>query len=244
MTLQDIPVANWWEFVKFGFSKAGCVPRVSKRPLRIVSLCTGLSTEGYALHKLSVPFEMLLTCDLKDISLHIQRNGIMGHRSHHHYNQVFDLLPPDAEPHCLLHDQCCGLQAAMNPDILVSGFPCQPYSTISSKRHKPGGVVSHPAYPMGEAMLKAVDRFRPAAFLLENVVGFARPVQGRDHTPLEEMVEHIKEHGCYHVVAFNMQLVHWAQCTRDRTSSFFCKTHFEISGGVRFQFDHIVNIQN
>ena len=48
-------------------------------------------------------------------------------------------------------------------DLLVVGFPCQPYTRQNVKRFTPGGVMEHAQRNATYAMLDTLRKFRPQA---------------------------------------------------------------------------------
>jgi DNA (cytosine-5)-methyltransferase 1 len=80
------------------------------------------------------------------------------------------------------------IDEAMIPpfDILVGGFPCQPFSSIGKRQgfqHKTQGTLFHD-------VARILDHHRPKAFLLENVSGLVTHDEGRT---LEVILEILHE---------------------------------------------------
>ncbi len=116
--------------------------------LRVVSACSGLGTECFALHRLGQKFTLLSSCDVAPA---MRAFCEMNHA-----------------PKTVFHDCCTdewvkGVPAA---DLLVAGFPCQPFSVA--------GVHGGELDPRGTViwwLLKWIRRAQPACVLLENVPG-------------------------------------------------------------------------
>lgn len=53
------------------------------------------------------------------------------------------------------------------PDIILAGFPCQPYSVAGYRK----GVEDHRGGDIIEAMFSVIDTYKPPVILLENVKG-------------------------------------------------------------------------
>eukprot|EP00959_Pyramimonas_sp_CCMP1952_P166876 3487702-Pyramimonas_sp.AAC.1 len=150
----------WQEFIKTG---AAAYSRPLQRPLVLASLCTGMGTEAYVCHKLNIPFKILVGCDIKNASsqLHLQH---MGSRPEaipdHWFPDLFALLRALKSGRCLIcmrHDgRQCNPTPSERVDILVSGFPCQPFSaarrgrfTEDERNHSKGGF--------SDAVAEAID---------------------------------------------------------------------------------------
>jgi hypothetical protein len=209
---------EWWEFILRGAKHQRLSRGEQKRPLTVLSLCSGLGAESAALAKLGLNFRVLATCDLKEEVLMLESRK-KAHQPMHHYRDVFDLLHGSAT--CCLHQQPCdfmrdakdqGLHAL---DILVAGFPCQPFTRQSVKRYQPGGVEGHQKWNLGDAMVEAVQKYAPRAFCFEQVPGFSDPVPGRDTTPLDVFTAKIHAIG-YEMVVVQMDLADWVQADRAR----------------------------
>ena len=75
------------------------------------------------------------------------------------------------------HGDITKIDAADIPDfdVLLAGFPCQPFSSIGQRqgfKHKTQGTLFYD-------VLRILEEKRPAAFLLENVVGLVNHDAGR-----------------------------------------------------------------
>lgn len=69
-----------------------------------------------------------------------------------------------------------------NFDILMAGFPCQPFSSIGQRkgfRHKTQGTLFYD-------VLRIIQDKRPSAFLLENVVGLVNHDKGKTFRVIQE----------------------------------------------------------
>lgn len=125
-------------------------PGPGTRPLHVASVCTGLATETLVLkHLLKRDLTHEFMCDKDDNVQKLLKANFPGTRI------VSDATGP-------------GLQGpAKKPvDLLVSGFPCQPYS----RQGKRLGAEDGRADAL-EAILKWIRRNLPTLVVLENVVG-------------------------------------------------------------------------
>jgi DNA (cytosine-5)-methyltransferase 1 len=69
-----------------------------------------------------------------------------------------------------------------NFDILLAGFPCQPFSSIGQRKgfkHKTQGTLFYD-------VLRIIQEKRPSAFLLENVVGLVNHDKGKTFKIIQE----------------------------------------------------------
>lgn len=125
-------------------------PGPGTRPLHVASVCTGLATETLVLkHLLKRDLTHEFMCDKDDNVQKLLRANFPGTRI------ISDATGPGL------------LQPTKKPvDVLVSGFPCQPYS----RQGKRLGAVDRRADAL-EAILNWIRRNLPTLVVLENVVG-------------------------------------------------------------------------
>eukprot|EP00959_Pyramimonas_sp_CCMP1952_P262665 5492420-Pyramimonas_sp.AAC.1 len=200
------------------------------RDLVIGSLCSGLGTESSVAHRMGIRTTTLFACDIKAESLdfHKRRSGMgLGDEPLHFYKNVFDLLGGlQGQPDKL---QCvtCLDQPKCNPfigteakrvDLLVGGFPCQPYSLASTKRFLDGGPKAHPKSAVTQSMADSVALMKPHAFIFENVPGFGRAV-GAEEPPLKAFLAQLD--GDYIVQSFKLSLSDWIDVDRQRLAHGF-----------------------
>ena len=125
-------------------------PGPGTRPLHVASVCTGLATETLVLkHLLKRDLTHEFMCDKDDNVQKLLKANFPGTRI------VSDATGP-------------GFQGpAKKPvDLLVSGFPCQPYSRQGKRQGAEDGRAD-----ALEAILKWIRRNLPTLVVLENVVG-------------------------------------------------------------------------
>ena len=120
------------------------------RPLHVASVCTGLATETLVLkHLLKRDLTHEFMCDKDDNVQKLLKANFPGTRI------LADATGPGL------------LEPAKSPvDVLVSGFPCQPYS----RQGKRLGAGDRRADAL-EAILRWIRRNLPILVVLENVVG-------------------------------------------------------------------------
>ena len=208
---DDFPLKEWWRFVRAATAGRRAQRGAQMRALAILSLCTGLCSESMACEALDIDADLVATCDPKPISKQVLDRRPFGMRPLHHFQDVFTLLA-DAGT-CVVHGVTCTLDAA---DILIAGFPCQPYSKQNAKRNRDGGPASNPLFSLTKAMVDAVRLFEPYMFLFENVAGFAEPIKGQVDTPLGAFVHALQAVGRYIVMVVYMHLSDWVVMSRSR----------------------------
>ena len=72
-----------------------------------------------------------------------------------------------------------------NFDVLLAGFPCQPFSTIGQRagfKHETQGTLFYD-------VLRIISAKRPAAFLLENVKGLVSHNKGKTFETIKKSLE-------------------------------------------------------
>ena len=117
--------------------------------LRLASACSGMGTEAWALSRLGYEFEHVLACEIKP---HMRKFIEAHHKPQH---MVHDVTKRD-------------FLKAGPADVMVAGFPCQPFSLAGSREGVDdakgrGKIILHIA--------KWIKTHQPRCFLLENVLG-------------------------------------------------------------------------
>ena len=162
------------------------------RPLRISSWCSGICSEMHACSALGVEATLTLACDTKPSIQRLLLSGQLGFTPTHLFDNLWGLVgtnsrPPESKPKCLKHCKQCPVPTIdydrggeERDDILVAGFPCQPFSTQTAQRRTPGAVTKHKLYPVGKGVQQGIFEHRPRSFILENVMGFMQPFKSVD----------------------------------------------------------------
>ena len=89
------------------------------------------------------------------------------------------------KPCCLLQGSRAGCCPASNAQLAVAGSPCNPYSTLRTKRFCPDSVQSHGLY---DTTFQWLCKFTPVTFIMEQVPGFDLPdASGSNDTPLKRL---------------------------------------------------------
>eukprot|EP00959_Pyramimonas_sp_CCMP1952_P123534 2582500-Pyramimonas_sp.AAC.1 len=111
-----------------------------------MSLCSGLCSEARVLDILSIDYTLVATCDLKDPIAVLESRKPPNRRPLHHFSDMFDMLRGKYDS-CMFHGCTCAGPPPDELDILVAGFPCQPYSRSSGKRKLNSGIETSEKYP-------------------------------------------------------------------------------------------------
>ncbi len=121
-----------------------------KRPLRLATCCSGMEAPCFALQDMGQPFRLVLSCEkVPALQTFI--------RVHHHPQRMLDDVTSKAF-----------LDAGGEADLMVAGFPCQPFST-QGKNEGEGDTKNRGTIVW--YILQWLANHRPAAFVLENVSG-------------------------------------------------------------------------
>ena len=159
---------------------------MSKKRLRVVSACSGLCSESFALKAMGIEHGLILAAEQKKC--------------------LRDFIRQNHNPRILARDVCSpGFHKnGANADLMVAGCPCQPWSAQGSnlgEKDYRGGL-----FP---AMVKWSRKHRPRAIILENVTGLAR----KHKATLEKLVKALKsikrknrkgKSGCYYDVQWTV----------------------------------------
>ena len=176
--------------------------------------------------RLKVPCRFLGTCDIKrPVSKYVAELPL-GSRPEHHYHDVHELLKLDS-CYCMIHQRRC-LPPTESVDLLVAGFPCQPYSRQNNKRQLPEADESYYLCPVSLSMKEALQKWRPRCYLFENVEGFldrgASQVSGFDI--LFNALTNEQEYTC-ETIALNLR--DWVDAERTRVFVFgFLRHHLRL----------------
>lgn len=203
----------WQAYFKNAMAENRFLRGEQLRPLSLMSLCSGMCCEAFACMELNIPAEVEATCDPKLVTANF--GGASGLPAKHHFLDVFDLLAgDDLGAMCARHNDTC--TPRIHRDLLIAGFPCQPFTQQRGERYKDLGVVGHKDYGLMEGMISSLVRLKPHAFIFENVSAFARPAQNMHCTPLELFISKLKETNKYWVRAVQLHLSVWVEANRSR----------------------------
>lgn len=196
---ENFPVNIWKIDIFKLLSNAGLDSAEWYRPLRVVTLCSGLGTPCLALRELGIPFTEWYGADPKDSCLQIAENA--GLVPKHFYSCVQDVLEGLLEGgrQCKIHagwscESCSTNMDNMEsteaggapPDFLVAGFPCAPFSSQRPGRFSQGETSwrNHPETKVMQDVAAVIRSSEPRAGLLENVVGFLKMAR-TDHVAVQ-----------------------------------------------------------
>ena len=184
---ENFPVNIWKIDIFKLLSNAGLDSAEWYRPLRVVTLCSGLGTPCLALRELGIPFTEWYGADPKDSCLQIAQNA--GLVPCHFYGCVQDVLEGGQ---CKIHGRSCSTNMESTeaggapPDFLVAGFPCAPFSSQRPGRFSQGETSwrNHPETKVMQDVAAVIRSSEPRAGLLENVVGFLK-MSRTDHVAVQ-----------------------------------------------------------
>eukprot|EP00929_Paragymnodinium_shiwhaense_P094960 TRINITY_DN55868_c0_g1_i2.p1 TRINITY_DN55868_c0_g1~~TRINITY_DN55868_c0_g1_i2.p1 ORF type:complete len:482 (+),score=38.97 TRINITY_DN55868_c0_g1_i2:155-1600(+) len=194
----------WARWLLDGFSAVRQELSEQKRALRVLSCCTGMCGEHFALEALDVKHEILSASDLKldarlSASFHVEAGHVYDDMSG-------QLLPPSSTAKCSLHPGA-NCQDKQRPDLLVAGFPCQPFSKLGSAAKTREGPRSHPQFPAMKQLLEVIANRRPRMCVIENVetMDVAYPSTCDDQlSPLQEFVGFLRTKARYNCRVVNV----------------------------------------
>ena len=149
------------------------------RPLRLATVCSGLNSPWHALRRMGVDAAEVASAELKERAWRFcQNNGLVGGC----WFTGAVPLSSGAASFCRVHGEShCFAERGL--DLLVAGFPCQPYSRKRRGSSDAANVAQHPSFMMSNVVEKITLLWRPALALLENVVGFDANRLGADPPP-------------------------------------------------------------
>lgn len=113
-----------------------------------------------------------LTCEINEDALITYKANYIPNHEHKYHNDILDL-----------HD-------VPNHDVLVAGFPCQPYSIAGLRK----GLNDERGGDLFLAILKILNEKRPSVFLLENVKGMVNHDKGQT---FQFMIKSLEECGYF-----------------------------------------------
>lgn len=209
---------DWEKYIKPTLEEIWTRRGQQSRPLSLMSLCSGMCTEAFACTRLQVQVELEATCDPRYAAVRFADKKY-GVPSKHHFEDVFDLLEEvssvqDPCGRCLTHDDICAPE--VHRDLMVAGFPCQPFTQQRGQRYKDRGVVGHKGFCLMDAMVAREVRLKPRSFVFENVSAFSRPAKNMSGTPLDQFLARLKQAN-YWVAAMHLHLSVWVDANRSRS---------------------------
>ncbi len=183
-----------------------------KEPLVLHTGFSGIGSVGEALSCLGISFHEECAIEQKKSAYKFVRDNC---RQPHCWLTDVEATLRDGQCHCLVHDRVCKLPSAKRPDLLVSGFPCRPYSAI-----RPGSDVAedrrnHPDFKKTRWALEHLRQLRPRAALFENVPNFTsgNTIAGTSH--IKEFCQEARSIG-YSVAWDLMDLAPWVGANSKR----------------------------
>lgn len=232
------PPTKWPSYILDAHARRRQSLGAQMRDLSILSLCTGLCAESTACRALNIKVSVEAACDIKKNVEIVQACKTGPERPKHFFGDVFGLVSGDSTS-CQWHATTSQCQERLqNLDLLVAGFPCQPYTKQNPKRRKVGSGASteeHRLQRVTAAMHDALERFTPKGFIFEQVPGFADVLPEHGKSALELFIEKVKAQGKYHVFTFALHLEVWVEASRTRR-----RGDFGVTCGVQSRLFSVV----
>lgn len=165
---------RWTELVD---SLADFAPKVV-----LLELCAGASTAAYALQLLLGQDKVSLAGSFdSDAGLRPVQQAIHGRLipGIHHLGGAGDILrrPVDSFP---------------DADIIVSGPPCPPYSSLGRRKHFEDNRAA-PFWRVIDIIIVKAEQGQLRGFVLENVMGIDQKANGSAKTPLNIIMDELKD---------------------------------------------------
>lgn len=126
------------------------------KKLKFIDLFAGIGGMRIAFE--SVGAECVLTCEINEDALITYKANFKSNSSHIYHNDILTLTKDIVPTH----------------NILVAGFPCQPYSIAGLRK----GLKDERGGDVFLSILKILKEKKPDAFLLENVKGMLNHDKG------------------------------------------------------------------
>lgn len=190
------------------------LPRETTRPLLIESACVGTFSESMVLKALGIPFQAIVASDKKAAAQKFIKENSLP------VEHVFASFEEQIAGHgfCKQHAQDCGipLETLKHPDILIAGFPCQPFSTCrvkSGTTARTGHAGAHPDSRVGfNEIADLLSTREPKTALFEQVKGFDSAQGGY----LDKFIDEILSRHFAAIRVVELNLSTWCTATRDR----------------------------
>ncbi|CAE7938635.1 unnamed protein product [Symbiodinium necroappetens] len=177
---QDGPEA-WWVTLLEKHTKEYHYPSPRSSSLTLVSGCSGMLAEAFALQELGFSVEVVSVSEKQERCLDIIRANFCVRHTFKDMLEQCALKPADSQhSNGSDHDHAEGARGA------VCGTVCAPYSVQREKRFSGGSVTSHLAHALtAEGIVEWLGRVSPEAGVCENVMGWDMPLDvSTSETPL------------------------------------------------------------
>ena len=184
-----------------------------KRALRHRSMYTGMNSQQQIFMLFGIVSVDEVGAEVKDSARRFMKaNNILPSKCHVKAEQMLESACDDGE----------------RADFFSAGFPCQPWSQMSRKKHP---AHLHPLFAQFLNTVKYILRTKPLLALLENVLGFLHQMfvfEGQEWESafayLEAQLSHM-----YSVGFVELNLATWIDVRRPRVF-IFC-VHYDVEGG-------------
>lgn len=170
-----------------------------RRPLLVGQHCAGMGPASAVFEALDMPYREVFASDPKPAALAF-RAGYGCQPCERQYRTIRDVIespPPD------------------RPDLELTGFPCQPYSTMRNYRFTGQLPERHAQYSVADDVLRAMTVTRPRCAIVEQVRGFAMS-QNNGPSELDGFIAKVRRIGLWYFLVMSVALSIWVPATRDR----------------------------
>ena len=199
------------------------------RNIRLQTGYSGIGSIGRVLTEMDIAFVEDAGVEINKSAYHFCRQN--GTLPTHWFQDMEEVVRLGAGS-CWQHQKHCTLPLA-RPDLLVSGFPCRPYS-----RQRPGSScetdrADHIDFKKTQWAIQHFAKVRPHMALFENVEGFASrgPDDTAETSHLEEFCEQLRGLG-YSVAWGVLDLTPWIAANSTRVYIWCVDSMLESAGSL------------
>ena len=192
------------------------------RPLLVTTAFSGLASIMQALKDLQISARELAAAEPKPSAQTFCRSNNL--LAEHHFLDVRDLTKTGFGK-CIRHGDC--KMPEERADLLVMGFPCQPYSAQRTGSDDADNVRQHECFQYGHEAVRFILKTRPRSGLLENVMKFDTDHKGAS-TPFDHDMVNFCDNLCddlrannFHTKKIYLDLNPWVNANSLRIYIFF-----------------------
>jgi len=164
-----------------------------------------------------IPYELLWTADPKPGSL--EQMLFMEVKPGAHFDTMKELIERAGK--CRVTNVTVHLPPATDanqPDILIIGFCCQPWTAMRANRFEEGNPQQHPLFDTTHETIELLHGSRAKAAICEQVGGFNMKSRNDNlpGTPADRFVEKVQARNTYAVKVLKYSGEHWNKIPRVR----------------------------
>ncbi|CAE8649286.1 unnamed protein product [Polarella glacialis] len=203
-------------------------------PVALFSACTASFAEASVFKELGIPIRCLGTSEPCEAFREFAQSN---HDADHWHLTMQDQI--EDKP-CTIHKDATSCCVVVQPDYLVMGTPCNPFSRQRNKRFHEKSVMQHELaqHTFTDAYL-LLEKYEPPSATMEQSDGFSAPLHaGSDDSPLKRFLAGLDsrkfKHGHY-VVVHKLDMKIWVKILRNRIwVNFFRRDLYSKQDVVRF----------